>query len=292
MKRKEELFPDQNSDQNSDQISNQKKEQEPDEAEAEFLEKIEKAVRKGAKAGSRRSSLFSMLITIAVILAAVYGVSHYMSQKWTNFTEEVKEQFSREESADAHDLVLENDGILGYTAADFADAILEDEESLSKLMVYEAEISDAATVTDTGLLNLQIFSKNQVITYYGTASYTVDLSGLSRDDIELDEENKTVTLRIPHAQLEVPVNIPSDKIEFSDPTRGWLAFGKMNFTPEESAEVQTEAEKRMEEKLEELDSAGKADEFAVMKVWKLYQPLVSAVSPEYELTVEFQEGTN
>lgn len=280
-KRKEDLLSDENSD--------QKKEKNYDQVETEFLEKIEKAARKGAKAGSRRSSLLSMLITIAVILVAVYGAKYYISQKWTNFTEELKEQFSREESADAHDLVLENDGILGYTAADFAEAILGEEKSLTEITVYEAEISDAATITETGLLNFKVFSKNQIITYNGTASYTVDLSKLSEDDIELDEENKTVILRIPHAKLKTPVNIPSDKIEFSDPTRGWLAFGEINLTPEESAEVQTEAEKRMEQKLEELNSAEKADEFAVMNIWKLYQPLVSAVSPEYELTVEFQE---
>ncbi len=260
--------------------------------EAEFLKKVEKAAQKGAKAGSRKSGFLSMIITIAVILLALYGAKYYISQKWTNFTAELKEQFSREESADAHDMVLENDGIFGYTAADFAEAILGDEKGLTELEVYEAEISDAVTITDTGLLNLKVLSKNQLITYHGIATYTVDLSGLSKDDIELDEENKTVTLRIPHAKLKTPVNIPSDKIEFSDPTRGWLAFGKMNFTPEESAEVQTEAEKRMEEKLEELNSAEKADEFAIMNIWKIYQPLVSSVSPEYELQIEFQEEAN
>lgn len=65
--------------------------------------------------------------------------------------------------------------ILGYTAADFQDAILGDSEHLKKLEVYKINVSDAVQLTDTGLTNLKIFTKTQLLIFKGMATYTVDL---------------------------------------------------------------------------------------------------------------------
>lgn len=78
-------------------------------------------------------------------------------------------------------MVLENSGFLGYKAADFYDAILGDTNQLKKLEVYEAKISDATKITNTGLGNLAIFTKTQLVTFNGTAKYTVDLSKISKE---------------------------------------------------------------------------------------------------------------
>ena len=107
------------------------------------------------------------------------------------------------------------------------------------------------------------------------------------DDIEFDETHKTIVLSIPHAELE-PINIPSNQMEFSDPEKGWLAFGDISITPEQSAQLQTKASEKMETKLEELNEQANADKFATLTVWEIYQPIVSSVAPSYKLEVKFR----
>lgn len=166
-----------------------------------------------------------------------------------------------------------------------------DASQLKKLEVYTKEVSDAATITNAGLLKLKAFSKTQILTYHGTATYTVDLSQLTKDDISLEENEgdntHKVKIRIPHA-LREEINIPSDKIEFGDVDKGLLALGEIRLTAEETARVQTEARARMEEKLEEDRVSEEADRFAVMSVWEIYHPLIASVSPAYELEIEFR----
>ena len=171
------------------------------------------------------------LLAIVVLGMPIY-IKYAISQGWSDFTKDLKNQIGFEAEANSHDLVLENNGVRGYTAADFAEAVLGKTSQQRKLEVYTAEVSDAATLTETGFANLSFLSKSQLITYHGTATYTVDLSNLNENSVIFDETHKTITLLIPHAQCE-PINIPSDRIEFGDLEKGWLAFGDIKLSPEE-----------------------------------------------------------
>ena len=197
-----------------------------------------------------------------------------------------KEVAGKEDST--HDKMLDDDGIFGYTAADFEKAILTDSEQLKKLEVYKAELSDVTTITDTGVFDLPIFSKYQILKYYGTATYTVDLSELSKKNISVDKKQNMVTLTIPSPKCE-EVNIPRDKIEYGEILEGHLAFGEIKVTPEQMNEVELEAKKKMEEKLEEDEVQKTAERFAKLSVWEMYQPIVSKVSKACQLEVKIQE---
>ena len=229
----------------------------------EFLAKVEEAARNGAmqgsKGGRRGISLFEMLKTL--ILIAVLAAVGIMVFKFQGFTGNLKGLIARDAPVENHDLTLENNGILGYTAADFQEAILGDSEQLKKLEVYKIDVSDAVQLTDTGLANLKIFTKTQLLTYKGTATYTVDLGKLS-----IDEKD----------------------IEFGDVERGLLGVGKMSMKPEDMAKIQEEARNKMTEKLEEQKSAEVADRFAKMSVWEIYQPMIDKVTSGYSLNVEME----
>ena len=233
--------------------------------EEEFLERVEKAARKGAASGTRKGRFLSLIPLLLLIALTVFlynritGISHILD---------------RDTPVEGHDLTLENHGPMGYTVADFAEAVLGDSQQLKKLEVYTVNISDATTLTNTGLLNFKVFTKSQILTYHGIATYTVDLTGLNEDSFKLDEENKKLI---------------SDQIEFGDTERGFLAFGDIKLTQEESAKVQTEARTKMEEKLTEEKTSEEADRFAKMSVWELYQPIISNMDPEYQLEIEFTE---
>lgn len=260
--------------------------------EGAFLEKVQQAAMEGAKKGSGTGFakglglkfFFKFVLPILVIV----GVMMFVIPKISLGPDlsGIKGLFEVDKPVEGQDLTITNHGFLGYTAADFAEAVLSDKNALKKLNVMSYKISDAATLTDTGLANLKVFTKNQLITYHGTAVYTVDLSLLSVESFSLDESSKKVTLRIPHVELE-PINIQASDIEYGDVEKGLLAFGTIKLNPEDISRVQTEAQNKMVQKLLYDNIAAEADRFAKVAVWELYQPVISSVSPEYRLEVVF-----
>lgn len=264
-----------------------------DQMNSEYLEQIKSAAKEGAKEGTvegmkkikisgGRGNMFSLILSV-LLLAVVLFVGY----KWWTSMNSLKDQIGRESAAEEHDLVLEDDGFLGYTAADFADAVLGDQSKLCKLEVLKQEVSDVVTLIDTGLGKLKVFTKTQLITYHGTAIYTVDLSKLSKQDFELNEDKQELTIYIPHAELE-PINIQSSDIEFGDVNKGMLAFGEINATPEQMAEVQAKAQEMMTIKVKEQNVSENADRFAKLVVWEMYQPIINGVANGYSLAVEFR----
>ena len=251
--------------------------------EDEFLKKVEKAARKGAKQGGVWGFVSQILPPILIIIMFLVLVL----PKFNAFNQGMQSLFHFDNGAEGNDLVLDNNGIFGYTAANFEEAILGDSEKLKKIEVYQQEVSDVVTVTDTGFINWSAFTKTKMITYNGTVVYTVDLSKLARTDIVFNEDEHIITLLIPHAVQE-EINIPEDKIEFGTTEGGLLAFGELKLTPEQTAQVQAGAREKMEKKLEEQNAQETADRFAKLTVWEMYSPIIKGVAKDYSLEVEFK----
>lgn len=251
--------------------------------EEELLKKVEQAAAKGTGKANFKTAFLSSLPTLLVVCLLAYLIV----PKINALNDGLKGFFRFDDPVEDHDMTISNNGIFGYTAADFEEAVLGDSEKLKKLEVYKQEVSDVSTITDTGLLNWGIFTKNQLITYNGTAIYTVDLSSLKSSDLKFDEENKIITLRIPHAVQE-EINIPEDRIMFSDTSKGLLAFGDIKLTPQQNAEVQANARAKMEEKLLADNVLETADRFAKLAVWEMYSPIIKGVAKDYSLEVEFR----
>jgi len=250
--------------------------------EEEFLKKVEDAARKGARSKGVIGSILSFIPSLIIIALVVM-----IGSKMNAFGSGVSEFVQFDNHAEDNDLVLEDRGMFGYTAANFQEAILGDSEKLKKLEVFQQEVSDVGTAVETGFANLKVFTKNQLITYNGTAVYTVDLSSLSENDIIFNEEEKMITIRIPHAVQE-EINIPEDKIQFGDTSKGLLAFGDLKMTAEQATQIQAGAREKMEAKLEEQHAKETADRFAKLVVWEMYSPIVKGVAKDYSLEVEFK----
>ena len=251
--------------------------------EEEFLKKVEQAARKGAKSkGNWLQTIVEILPTLLTIL-----MIFMIGARVKAFGNGISSLFHFDNGVQEHDQALDDNGFFGYTAADFENAILGDSEKLKKLEVFRQEVSDAVTITKTGLFNWKALSKTKLITYNGTVVYTVDLSTLTLNDIDINIGEKIITLKIPHAEQE-EINIPEDAIQFGDTDRGLLAFGEMELTPEQNSEVQKEARKRMEEKLLADNIQATADRFAVLTVWEMYSPIIKGVARDYSLEVEFR----
>ncbi|MBQ6438606.1 MAG: DUF4230 domain-containing protein [Mogibacterium sp.] len=256
---------------------------------AEINDNEMKHALKQAEKRGRRKGWFARIRTFIVgvlvgmlILTLFTAYMHGLAVKDT-----FRALFTTETAVEDRDFTLINHRIFGYKSADFAEAVLGDKEQLKKLEVYSREVSDVVTLTQAGLFKIKAFSKYQLITYNGKAVYTVDLSGLTADDITLDEETKTVTMKVPAPVLE-PINIPSESIQFGEVEKEAFAFGNIKLTPEQQAEVETQAKDRMLQKLDEekvIEEAGAAAEHSI---WEIFQPMISNLSSKYKLKVEFK----
>lgn len=186
------------------------------------------------------------------------------------------------------DLVIEDDGFLGFTAADFEDAVLGGASEHQELIVMEQPLSIQTTITKAGLGNWAIFSKVKDLTYYGTGVYTVDLSHIDGKHITVDNDTRTVYIKIPHTKLQY-INPDLDKTEFEDTEKGLLAWGDITLTTEEQNELSKSVIEAMRTRLDTEELYEQADEFAVMKTWEIFQPLVTKVSPQYKVEMIFED---
>ncbi len=187
------------------------------------------------------------------------------------------------------DEILEH-GVVSFTAVDFQNAVLGEASRHQELIVMEQPLEITSTITKAGLGNLQIFSKAKTITYFGTGVYTVDMGGLDSDHVLVDPEKKLVTIKIPHSNLQY-INPDLDKTEFEDTEKGLLAFGDLKLKTEDQNRLLQAVYKSMEERLKEEDLFQMADEFAQMSSWQMFQPIVTAISPEYTVEIVFDEET-
>lgn len=254
------------------------------EAEKDLKRQLKKAERKGRRKGwlAGIRNFFIGIIIGMLLLTAFTAYMHGLGIK-----DAFKALFTSETAVEDHDLTLINHKIFGYKAADFAEAVLGKDEELKKLEVYSREVSDVTTITQAGLFKIKAFSKYQLITFNGKAVYTVDLSGLKKSDITLDEETKTVTMTVPTPVLE-PINIPSENIQFGDVEKEALAFGNIKLTPEQQAEVETQAKDRILKKLEEENAIEDAKVAAQHSIWEIFQPVIAKMSSKYTLKIEFK----
>ena len=257
--------------------------------EQELLEKVEQAAMEGARKGSKGSigkdfvkTVFGKLILPTLLILAVMML---VLPKFSINNYSFKNLFKKEEAVENHDLTLENYGFFGYKAADFAEALLGDKSQLKKLEVLSYKISDVVTVVDAGLGDLSIFSKTKIVTYNGTAVYTVDLSQINEAGFELDKDGRILTMKIPHAVLE-PINIQSSDIEFGETETGLFACGELKLSMEQMAAIQTAAQTKMEEKLIKEDIAAEADKFAKKAVFEIFQPMLNKIAWGFVLNVE------
>lgn len=250
----------------------------------DIKQELRKAERKGRRKGwfARIRTFFVGIIVGMLILTTFTAYMHGLAVK-----DAFRALFTTETAVEDRDLTLINHRIFGYKAADFAEAVLGDEEQLKKLEVYSREVSDVSTLTQAGLFKIKAFSKYQLITYNGKAIYTVDLSGLKADDITLDEETKTVTIKVPAPVLE-PINIPSENIQFGEVEKEAFAFGNIKLTPEQQAEVETQAKERMLQKLEDEKVIEDAKIAAEHSIWEIFQPVIANLSSRYKLKIEFK----
>ena len=224
--------------------------------------------------------LSALLLLFALIIVSILVIRRFPG-KQSQFSDAVAGQIAREMTENRIVLSAKNGR---RTVVDFKDPILLAHGKDSRLIVHTAHLSETISIANEGLGGWAWTSAYQDIVFEGDAQYTVDLSHLSEADFAVNNELKTLTVRIPYAVLS-PINIPADQIKFRDVVKGWAAPKDIKLTAEENAQLTIQVNDKMKAKLIDKNVIAVANENAKTVVADLLSVTVQSVDPEFTVVV-------
>ena len=231
-----------------------------------------------------KPSFLRKLTTLAALFALIAAsilVIRCFPVRESTFTDAVAGQIEQE-MAENHIVLSSRTG--RRTVADFQEPIILNHGKDSRLIVHTAHLSETISIASEGLGGWAWTSAYQDIVYEGDAQYTVDLSQLSDEDFVVNNELKTLTVRIPYAELS-PINIPADQIKFRDVQKGWAAPKDIKLTAEENTQLTIQVTGKMKAKLIDENIIAAANKNAKTVVADLLSATVHAVDPEFTVVV-------
>lgn len=236
----------------------------------------EKSVKK-ASVAQRLSWLIGLfgLIFVCIFLIRLFP------EKESHFVDNVAGQIVQE-MEDNHIVLSAKPG--RRTVAEFQEPILLTHGKDSRLIVHTAHLSETISIASEGLGGWEWTSAYQDIVYEGDAQYTVDLSQLSGGDFSVNNELKTLTVRIPYAEL-APIQIPAEQIKFRDVKKGWAAPKDIKLTAQENTQLMLQVSTNMKAKLIDDNIIAVANESAKIVVADLLSATVRSIDPEFTVVV-------
>ena len=130
---------------------------------------------------------------------------------------------------------------------------------------------------DERVLDLNILSKSQVLRFYGTALYTINLDNLSKRDIFVGEAFVKIYIDKPELYA---LNLDAEKTIIDRIERGLLSFGAIKIKPEDYKSMQELALDKMREQLGGEDIKIISEENAKKSAAELFQHILSLLSRE------------
>lgn len=224
--------------------------------------------------------LSALLLLFALIITSILVIRRFPG-KQSQFSDAVAGQIAREMTENRIVLSAKNGR---RTVVDFKDPILLAHGKDSRLIVHTAHLSETISIANEGLGGWAWTSAYQDIVFEADAQYTVDLSHLSEADFVVNNELKTLTVRIPYAVLS-PINIPADQIKFRDVVKGWAAPKDIKLTAEENAQLTIQVNDKMKARLIDKNVIAVANENAKTVVADLLSVTVQSIDPEFTVVV-------
>ncbi len=227
------------------------------------------------KTENRKWWILSILTVILIIVLILIGKS--LDRPSTEYNDGIV-------TIDANTVFLPSSGI----KVSFSDVILSQPEETRELIVSTLRGTVSATLSESMFkpVDWEILKKNQKVTYAGTGYFSVDLSSLTEQSLVVNDQNRSVTIRIPHPSLK-SIDINPNDIIIDEIKKGLLAWGSIKMTVEDYNTIEKELRARLEEKFNNAYNQKKADEQALNMVKAVYEPVVLAVDNRYTVEIEF-----
>lgn len=175
------------------------------------------------------------------------------------------------------------DKIMGYKTVEIRDSLLAESRSIGYLAVMEQDVSVDIEVSQM-LWNIPLFEKTKVIHAYGTGVFGIDLSTLAEDSVDVDHNIREIVLTLSPVQL-LYVENDHDRTTYEETEHALLAFGDIRLTAEQQTVVNKDIQDAMTEALLAASTNAELAAEAQRVAAALFEPLVSAVAPGYDLVI-------
>ena len=224
-------------------------------------------------------NILCIVVLAAIVIITLWGVIHKKDQAKEDFSDGL-------EKLEADVIYLEGSRI----EVSFSDVILSNQNETRKLIVSEQEGTVSTLLTSRLIqqIDFDFMKKTQTISYTGKGYFVVDLSHLTKDDVIEDKEHQTIRILIDHAYLET-VDINPDDIIIDEVKESLLARGKMKLTVAEYNEIERQLRQKLELQFNTPKNAQEADDIALKMVKELYETVIKAIDPTYQVVVSFKE---
>jgi len=173
-----------------------------------------------------------------------------------------------------------------YTPGDYknnitAETIIRGVSADNQIISTSINLSCEIKIEES-LFDLNMLSKSQVVRFYGTALYTVNLESLSKRDIFIGETFIKIYISRPELYA---LNLDAEKTIIDRIEHGFLSFGAIKVTPEDYKSMQVLAIARMREQVGGDDIIIISEANAIKAAAELFQSVLSLLT-EDDMTVE------
>lgn len=169
------------------------------------------------------------------------------------------------------------------------DALVDKIQQKQELITMEADLVERVVI-DESWGNLSIFKKIQNISFSGTGTYTIDLSKLTSDNIELMQKEKKVVVKVPEPTAK-NVSINDEKTVYETTERGFLRFGEVQLTAPEHQILNTSVKEKMLGKMREQQYYSEAIKSSENIIKILIQNIIeNNADDKYNIVVEFTKA--
>jgi hypothetical protein len=159
-----------------------------------------------------------------------------------------------------------------------------------ELITLEIEMTEKISIDDSWG-NLPVFKKIQNIDFSGNGIYTIDLSSLNNDNIDINTKSKKVTVKVPSPVVK-DVSINEDKTKYEDPQKGLFRFGELKMSPAEFQVIRSNVREKMITKMGEQDLYKQALSTSSDTVKKLLDGIIQGETQEkYDIDVQFNNSS-
>ena len=227
---------------------------------------------------TKKEKIIIVVLLSAIFITLIWGLCNKKSVFQDTFDDGI-------EQIDLDSIYLTQSGV----QVDFSEVIIGKHEETRKLIVSTQEGTVSTELTDRLIkkLDFNFLKKTQNVSYTGTGYFVVDLDNLTKDRIIQDKQNKTLTIQIDHAYLQA-IEIDPNKIIIDEVKEGLLARGDIELSVQDYNTIEKELRNRLEDKFNTSANGQKADKIALQMVKEVYEPIIKAIDPSYEVHIEFR----
>lgn len=147
------------------------------------------------------------------------------------------------------------------------ESLVKEIKNVNKIIPLEVELSKTVTI-DKSWGELEILKKYKRIRFFANCSYSIDLSQITTDDINIDNKNKELNIILTKPEI-FSININREKTEYEESSNGLLRFGEIKLTSEEFDLIQEEVNKGFEETMKSDEIYNKVISNAKISLEKL-----------------------